>query len=198
MNSERHIVALVGMCGAGKSEVAERFVQAGYAYLRFGQITLDEVKRRGLEAKEENERPIREEFRAKHGMAAFAILNMPKIDALIKAGKHVLADGLYSWSEYKELRKKYGEQLHVVAVYAPPALRYERLQDRASRHGTDPKMRYRSFSLEEAQSRDYAEIEKIEKAGPIAMADYTLCNLGTIKELYKQTDAIVQQLSHDA
>lgn len=194
MAKSQHIVALVGMCGAGKSEVAERFVSAGYAYLRFGQITLDEVKRRGLEPKEENERPIREEFRAKHGMAAFAILNMPKIDALLASGKHVLADGLYSWSEYKELRKKYGGALHVLAVYSPPALRYERLSDRASRHGADPKMRFRSFSREEAESRDYAEIEKIEKAGPIAMADATLCNTGTLDDLHRQTDEIIAML----
>ncbi len=189
------IVALVGMCGAGKSEVADRFVASGFAYLRFGQITLDEVKRRGLEPKEENERPIREEFRAKHGMAAFAILNIPKIDELIAQGKNVLADGLYSWSEYKVLKEKYGSSLVVVAVYAPPAMRYARLEDRRSKYKDDPKMKYRSFSREEAHSRDYAEIEKIEKAGPIAMADYTVMNTGSLQELDEQVGEIIKLLN---
>jgi dephospho-CoA kinase len=194
MNKQYKIVALVGMCGAGKSEVADRFVASGYGYLRFGQITLDEVKRRGLEPKEENERPIREEFRAKHGMAAFAILNIPKIDELLGQGQGVLADGLYSWSEYKVLKEKYGSRLIVVAVYAPPATRYARLEDRRSKYKDDPKMKYRSFSRAEAQSRDYAEIEKIEKAGPIAMADYTVFNTGTLDDLDRQVNEIITQL----
>ncbi|MFH1207396.1 MAG: AAA family ATPase [Patescibacteria group bacterium] len=194
MNKQHSIIALVGMCGAGKSEVADRFVARKFSYLRFGQITLDEVKRRGLEPKEENERPIREEFRTKHGMAAFALLNIPKIDELLGQGKNVLADGLYSWSEYKVLREKYGSRLIIVAVYAPPAVRYGRLEDRRSKYTDDPKMKYRSFSRAEAQSRDYAEIEKIEKAGPIAMADYTIVNTGTLDELFRQVENIINQL----
>ena len=83
------------MCGAGKSVVSDFFVKNGFQFFRFGQITLDEVKKRGLEPNEANERPIREEFREKYGMAAFAILNLPKFDELMKNG-NVIADGLYS------------------------------------------------------------------------------------------------------
>ncbi|MFA5051595.1 MAG: AAA family ATPase [Patescibacteria group bacterium] len=192
--TNQKIIALVGMCGAGKSEVADRFVAEGLAYLRLGQITLDEVKKRGLEPKEENERPIREEFRKQHGMAAFAILNFPKIDSLLADGKNVLADGLYSWSEYKAFREKYGDKIVVVAVYAPPETRYARLEDRRSRYQDDPKMKYRSFSRTQAKSRDYSEIENIEKAGPIAMADYTVVNIGTLDDLNEQVQKIIHEV----
>lgn len=188
------LVCIAGLCGAGKSEVADRFIKAGYAYVRFGQITLDEVKRRGLEPKEENEKPIREEFRKQHGMAAFAILNIPKFDEFLSQGKNVLGDGLYSWSEYKVLKEKYGDRLIVVAVYASPKVRYERLTDRRSRYGDDPTMKYRSFSLEEAKARDYAEIENIEKGGPIVMADFTIINEGTIEDLDKQVEEILNKI----
>jgi dephospho-CoA kinase len=189
------IIAIVGLCGAGKSEVADYFVKHGYAYLRFGQITLDEVKRRGLEPKEENERPIREEFRKQHGMAAFAILNLSKIDEFLSQGKNVLADGLYSWSEYKELKKKYGDALVVVAVYASPETRYARLEGRRTRYADDPKMKYRSFSREQAKARDAAEIENIEKGGPIAMADYTVVNEGTLDDLNQDLDQIAKDIT---
>ena len=96
----KKIICVVGMAGAGKSLVADELVKQGFEYLRFGQITLDEVKARGLEPNEENERKIREEFRKKHGMGAFATLNIPKIDELLKKSD-VVVDGLYSWSEYK-------------------------------------------------------------------------------------------------
>jgi dephospho-CoA kinase len=196
MATQPQIVAIVGLCGAGKSEVGDRFVKAGFAYLRFGQITLDEVAKRGLQPTEANEKEIREALRKEHGMAAFAILNQPKIDALMAEGKPVLVDGLYSWSEYKILKEKYETALTVVAVYAPPETRYARLEDRRSRYGDDPKMKYRSFSRAEAKARDYAEIENIEKAGPIAMANYTVVNTSTLEELDQQVHAIITTISH--
>lgn len=187
------VVAIVGMCGAGKSIVADEFVKARYRYLRFGQITLDEVKRRGLKPNEKLEKEIREGFRKKHGMAAFAIVNMPKIDEFLKKGD-VVADGLYSWSEYKALKEKYGDNLIVVAVYAPPALRYDRLSQRSQDVLEDKNLRYRSFTHKEAKARDYAEIENIEKGGPIAMADYTIINTGSVSDLNKQTKDILTRL----
>lgn len=183
----------MGMCGAGKSVAADEFVKAGYGYLRFGQITLDEVKRRGLQPTEKLEKEIREGFRAKYGMGAFATLNISKFDELLIKG-NALGDGLYSWTEYKILKEKYKERFFVVAVYAPPKLRYLRLVNRSKDVKNDPKLRYRSFTSEEAQARDYAEIENIEKGGPIAMADYTIINIGSMDEVVKRTRAIIEEI----
>jgi dephospho-CoA kinase len=188
------VIALVGMAGAGKTEVAEEFKKQDYGYVRLGQITLDEVKHRGLEPNEKNERPIREHFRKEHGMGAFAILNFPKIDEALKQG-NVIVDGLYSWSEYKEFKDKYGDDFKVIAVYASPKTRYSRLADRASRHGDDPKMIFRSFGQEEAEARDHAEIENVEKGGPIAMADYTIVNEGTLDGLRQRTQEILNKIN---
>ncbi|MBU0649329.1 AAA family ATPase [Patescibacteria group bacterium] len=190
------VIALVGMCGAGKTQVAEEFKKISYGYVRLGQITLNEVKRRGLEPTEKNERPIREQFRKEHGMAAFAILNFPKIDQLLQ-NQNVIVDGLYSWDEYKAFKEKYGRDFCVIATYASPATRYQRLKDRASKHGDDPKMIFRSFSPEEAEARDYAEIENLAKGGPIAMADFTLMNEGTLDELKNATQKIISQINED-
>lgn len=187
------LICIVGMCGSGKSEVSDFFVSHGFSYVRFGQITLDEVKRRGLEPKEENERPIREEFRRIHGQGAFAILNIPKFDELLESG-NVIGDGLYSWDEYKILKEKYGDNLIVIAVYASPLTRYKRLDNRVSRYESDPQMKYRSFSPAEAKSRDYAEIENIAKAGPIAMADYTLVNETSIEEIKENLEKIYNKI----
>lgn len=72
------LVCITGLTGSGKSVASDYFAKKGFNFLRFGQITLDEIKRLGLEPNEQNERPIREGFRKKYGMAAFAILNLPK------------------------------------------------------------------------------------------------------------------------
>jgi dephospho-CoA kinase len=42
---------------------------------------------------------------------------------------------------------------------------------------------YRPLSGEEAEKRDFAEIETLEKGGPIALCDYYITNDGTLEEL---------------
>ncbi len=185
------IICVVGMAGSGKSVVSDELVKKGFSFLRFGQITLDKIKEEGLEPTEANESKIREDFRKKHGMAAFATINISKIDELLEKSD-VVVDGLYSWSEYKVLKERYGDSMFMVAVYAPPKTRYERLENRSIED--DPEQRFRSFTREDAKARDYAEIEKIEKGGPIVMADFTIVNIGTIDEVKKEVGKILEQL----
>ena len=104
------MVCLVGMCGSGKSVVADYFVKEGYLFVRFGQLTIDTLQKEGIEVNEENERRVREGLRQKHGMGAYALLNLPKFEALLQQG-NVIADGLYSWEEYKILKKQYAERM---------------------------------------------------------------------------------------
>ena len=154
------VVALVGMAGSGKSEVARIFQEKGFIPVRFGDITDEEVARRGLELNEANERIVREELRRERGMTAYAELNLPRIDAA-RQKADVVVDGLYSWEEYIFLKDYYKEDLAVVAVWASPAARYARLGGRERR----------GLAAKEAAGRDRAEIENINKGGPIAMAD---------------------------
>lgn len=180
------------MCGAGKSVVSDFFVKNEFQFVRFGQITLDEVKKRGLEPNEVNEKLIREEFRVRHGMAAYATLNLSKFDKLIKNG-NVIADGLYSWEEYKVLKEHFSEAMVLIAVWSPPELRYERISIRVS--GVDDiDLRHRSFTKEEAKSRDYSELENLNKGGPIAMADFTIVNNGDINFLNQQIEEIYNRI----
>lgn len=192
---ENQLICIVGMTGAGKSTVADRLAESGFAYLRFGQITLDIIKEKGLEINEDNERKIREDLRKEHGMGAFAILNIPKIYKMLK-NSNVVVDGLYSWSEYKILKKEYGNRMFVVAIYASPELRYERLKQRLLKK-EDKEGKFRPVTREKAQSRDYAEIENIEKGGPIAMADFLITNLGTIEELNDKVDQFIKELDEN-
>ncbi|GAI19477.1 unnamed protein product, partial [marine sediment metagenome] len=114
------VVAIVGMAGAGKSEVARVFERSGFKKVRFGDITEEEIRNWGLELNEENERHIREELRKEHGMSAYAKLNLPRIDASLKSS-NVVVDGLYSWEEYTLLKDRYGEKFSTVAVWSSQA-----------------------------------------------------------------------------
>jgi len=177
------VVAIVGMAGAGKSEVARVFEKDGFRKVRFGDTTDQEIKNRKLELNEENEHYVRQQLRKEHGMAAYAKLNLPRIDSSLKSS-HVVVDGLYSWEEYTLLKERYGERFSAVAVWASTATRHERLAHRAQR----------PLTLEEAASRDKEEIEKINKGGPIAMADFTIINEASLENLKRETERVLSAL----
>lgn len=168
------VVLLVGMPGAGKSSCVEYLEQKGWPSVYLGGIVVDEVKARGLEVNEANEKQVREELRAQYGMGVMAERILVKIDALLADGHDkIIADGLYSWTEYKIFKEKYGADAVVIAIAAPRHIRHERLARRPVRPLTD----------EEVVAREYAEIENMEKGGPIANADYTVVNHAGLEDM---------------
>lgn len=177
-------LALVGMPGAGKSTVALALEQRGFFQFRFGGIVTDEVTRRGQPINADNERAVREEFRAQDGMAAIAKRALPHLRAALQTRECIVIDGLYSWSEYKLLQAELGAELIVVAITCQRATRYARLTQRPER----------PLTRQEAIDRDWAEIERLEKGGPIAIADYTLNNDGTEADLLAQFSKLLDDL----
>lgn len=177
------VVSIVGMTGAGKSEVAKVFEANGFSRIRFGDLTDEEIEKRGLPPGEESERYVREVLRTEHGIAAYARLNLPKIEKVLKESD-VVIDGLYSWEEYLTLKERYGEDFYLVAVCSSPKTRYSRLTCR----------QIRPLNPEEAAGRDRAEIENIAKGGPIAMADFTIINESSTGDLEKETEKIIAEI----
>ena len=182
LNSNRSnpLLVIVGMHGSGKSSVARHLAQKGWYVIRFGEMTIREVESRNLPVNEANERAVREEMRAIHGMDAYAKLWLPTIMESLSVGPTVI-DGLYSWAEYKFLRQHFGNQMEVVAIFTSRPLRYARMSQRPDR----------PLSTEEAEQRDIAEIENIEKGGPIARADYAILNDGSEDDLLLAVDRLL-------
>jgi dephospho-CoA kinase len=178
-------IALVGMPGAGKTVCADHLKRLGFFTLRFGAVVVDEVRRRGWQVNPANERIVREELRAQHGMAAMALISLPKLRAALSHQGCIVIDGLYSFSEYKLLVNQLGAPLVLIAVAAPRHLRYQRLATRAER----------PLTACQASERDIQEIEKLEKGGPIAIADYTLINDDRPVTLLAQLDALLATLA---
>ena len=171
---DKKILIFVGMPGAGKSICVGYLKKKGLHYAYFGGITLDEIKKRSLEVNEANEKLVREDIRAKEGKGAYAIRIAKQVEDFFGQGQnYVVVDGLYSWTEYKTFKEKFGESAIIIAVVSSRGLRHERLATRPVRPLTET----------EATARDYAEIENLEKGGPIANADYFLSNEGSIEDL---------------
>lgn len=179
------VIAIVGLSGTGKS-VATEYLKDTYqlASIYFGGYVLAEVKKRGLEVNSNNERMIREDLRAINGMDAIAKLAIEEINLLLQKDKHIIIDGLYSFTEYIFLRDILHEQLVLIATHSEKAIRYERLAQRP----------VRPLTKEEVEKRDFLEIAMIEKGGPIAIADYHIINNSGTDHLYKELDSIFKKI----
>lgn len=179
------LIAIVGMCGSGKSVACEKLEKEGYNKIYFGGVTLDCLKEKKLDITPENEKMMREKLREDLGMGAFAIILLPKIEESIKKQDTVL-DGVYSYDEVKILKDKFSN-LKIIAVVCDKKIRYERLRVR----------NVRALTKKEAEKRDISEIENLSKAPPIALADYYIENNGSITEYNKRIDEILKDIGCD-
>lgn len=177
------IIAIVGMCGSGKSITTDLLEKRGWNKVYFGGLVYDKMNEEGIPITPETQKEYREKIRKEHGMAAVAKLLYPKIQKCYEE-KNTVLDGLYSWDEYKFLKEKLGDNFYTIAVVCDKNIRYERLENRVER----------PFNNEEAQRRDLTEIENIAKAPPIAYADYFIFNNGTTEEYEERLNTILKDI----
>jgi len=183
-SSNSKIIAIVGMPGSGKSEAVKFLKQKGFQSVRFGDITEKKLQEQHMPVTPENEQQVREQLRKEFGMDVYAKENEEKIKSLLSTNEVVVIDGLYSWEEYRYLKVHF-PQLILIHVYAESEIRYQRLVNRP----------VRPFSLEKAKIRDIAEIENLNKGGPIAIADFLVVNNTTVGDLYNQIDLLLNKFN---
>jgi dephospho-CoA kinase len=181
------ILAVVGMSGSGKSTAIDYLIEKKIPKIYFGGIIYKAMAEAGIERTEdgESEKKFREEIREKEGKDFVVKRAIAEAKNLIAAGqKRIVLDGVYTWSEYKILRKEWPTEMTVVAIVVPKALRRKRLAERPDR----------PFNAQQAAERDRSEIENLEKGGPIAIADYYVDNSGTIKEFHERFASLCKEI----
>ena len=179
------IIALVGMSGSGKSVAVDYLTDKGYPKDYFGGMILKEMEKRGIERTAESEKQFREKIRAEEGNDWVVRQVIAEVKDLIGAGqKRIVLDGVYSWTEYKMIKHEFPGSTTFVAIVATKKLRYSRVAERV----------VRPFNAQEIRERDQSEIEKLEKGGPIAAADYYILNNGTIDDLKNGMDDILAEI----
>ena len=177
------IIAVVGMCGSGKSVAVDEFIKRDWYHIYFGKATFIKMKELGLEINEENERKIREEMRASGDKGIYAKIFLPEIEKAFKKG-NVVIESMYSWSEYKVVKEKFGDAFEVLCITTDAPLRRSRLKVRD----------FRPMDEKTSMSRDYAEIENIEKGGPIGIADHYILNNGSKAAFKKRVVKYIESL----
>lgn len=179
------IIAFVGLPGTGKSAATVYLTERGIPKVSFGDIIRQKIESAGLDASPENERIIREKLRL--DPAGDQVLNqvISEVHNLIDAGQHrVVIDGLGVWDSYKHLKHEFPGSLLIVALTAQRHIRIRRLAHRSENPLTEPQV----------NTRDYDEIETLNKGGVLAMADYFLFDNGSLEMLHTQIDELLRTL----
>lgn len=185
IHSQTKIIAFVGLPGAGKSSAVDYLRDKQLPSVYFGGVILEAMKEANIAITAENETAFREDIREREGKDFVAKRIISQLHGLINAGQHrIIADGLYTWTEYKLLKREFPGQLTLVAIVAPRHVRHHRLANRPVRPLTE----------QEATQRDWDEIEHLEKGGPIAIADYYITNDGDLEALHERIDGVLAKI----
>lgn len=187
MNTHEHvkIIAFVGLAGSGKSSAVDYLTSRGIPKIYFGGIIYKAMEEAGIAITWESQKQFREEIREKEGKDFVVKRAVKEARDLIAAGQHrIVLDGLYSWSEYKILKHEFPGEMTVVAVVTPKHMRKARMAKRPER----------PMSSQEVDERDWAEIENIEKGGPIAIADYFIHNNKDVANLEHQISDVLHSI----
>lgn len=179
------ILTFVGMPGSGVTTASNYVSAKGYPRVYFGGVIYDEMQKAGVEITAESQAIFRDQIRREQGADFVVNKIIDQISHLKDAGQHlIVADSVYSWTEYKALKRAFPGEVIVVAVLASRHTRHRRLAKRPDR----------PFTAHEATERDWSEIENLEKGGPIAVADHFIINNSDLETLHGHIDTILRDV----
>ena len=171
------------MPGAGKSEVADAFRNAGYPLIIMGDVIREETRSRGLEANPANTKKVMLELRELHGLGAIATRCL---DGLCNQESDIIViEGCRSIAEI-DVFDDYAEEVTIICVHTSPKIRFARLQDR---NREDAPSTWEIF-----RERDIREIS-VGLGGVIALSDIMLINEGTLDNIRNSSKELVAKLT---
>jgi dephospho-CoA kinase len=181
--SDKLVLGLVGMPGAGKSVVVNVARDNGYAVVVMGDVVREEARRRGLKPNPENLGKIMLELREKEGNNVIAKRSIPEIENAKEL--KVIIDGIRSPIEIAEFKKHF-LKFTLIAIESSEEVRFKRLYRR--KRSDDPK------NWEIFHERDQRELS-VGLGEAITMAEHRIINeeekaivRGKIKQILRRVE----------
>lgn len=181
------IIGITGTDGAGKSVAVDYLVkEKGFTHYSARALLLDEIEKRGLERSRANMRIVANDLRREYGNDYLlkVYLRQIKENGIEKA----VIESLRAVAEAETLKKNRGVLL---AVDADQKIRYKRIVSRASE---SDKISFEEFVRQEKLEMDDPDPSGMQKAEVIKMADYRLINNGSIEELRRQVEEVLEKI----
>ncbi len=181
------IIGITGTLGAGKGTIVEYLKSKGFKHYSARDFITEEIVRRGLPVNRDSMVEVANDLRAKNG-ASYVLEELYK-RALAEGGNCIL-ESVITVGEVEALRKK--DDFYLLAVDADPKLRYDRIVTRGS--STD-KVSFDDFMINEKRECESDDPAKQNLTKCIELADFKLENSGTIEELNRQVEKILENIA---
>jgi dephospho-CoA kinase len=176
------VIGVVGLPASGKGEFSRIARSLGIPVVVMGDVIREEVARAGLPGTDRNLGETADRLRRERGMAAIAKLSLPAIERA--KGPVVLVDGIRGDAEVDFFRSRF-EEFYLIGVDAPFSTRLARLLTRGREDDV--------ITEAELVERDRREISwGLGRA--LSVADYLLCNDGTVEELAAQARRLLDEI----
>ena len=174
------LIVVAGMPGAGKEEFLNVAIDMGLPFIRMGDLVRELYAKRSEEDRDLNLGQFANVERERHGYNIWAKRALERM-----SGSIYLIDGCRSMEEIKAFRGL-SDDVNIVAIHAPPKVRYERLVKRQREDA--PK------NTEEFEARDTREIGW-GLAEVVALADRLILNDGPLERFREDATAYLRSVA---
>jgi dephospho-CoA kinase len=178
------VVGLVGRAGAGKDTVAG-MLEEKYPSVRMGEVVIEETRRRNLELTDENVGAVASDLRRREGMDAIARRCIDRIRAL--EAPMVIVNGIRGPDEIRLFKRAF-DGFHVIEVWSPEKVRYERIR---SRGRSDDTADYDQFLARDRREESWGLGEAI------SLATHRIANDGSLENLRVRAEETIESIRSD-
>jgi dephospho-CoA kinase len=179
MKKEIKLIGLTGTNGAGKGEVAAYFTKKGYSYFSLSDLIREELQKVGKKESRNNLIKMGNQLREKYGpdILAKRIMNIITSKAII--------DSIRNPKEIEYLKKQ--EKFILLAIDAPPKLRYKRVKKRGREESASTLQEFIKKEAEEMTNREKAQ----QLQSCMKMADLLINNDSSLEDLNKKLEKLL-------
>lgn len=182
-------IGITGTLGAGKGTIVEYLVsKKGFVHYSVRAFITEEIVRRNMEVNRDTMTLVGNELRAQHSPSWIVEQLYAQASA---SGCNCIIESVRTPGEVKALRGK--PSFFLFAVDADPRVRY----DRAVRRGSETDhVSFNTFIANEQREMTNDDPNKQNLAVCISEADFRFDNSGTIEDLHKQVEAVLQKITY--
>lgn len=177
------IIAFVGMPASGKGEVAAVAKELGYPVVNMGDVIREEVHRLGLEPTDENLGGTGTRLRKEEGLSAIARRCVTKLRA--SEGGVAVVDGVRNIEEVHLFKEEFGSDFLLINVESSTEDRLARIKARG--RADDRLMDEERLRIRDERELGWGMGESIKNA------DLTIVNDGTVDQLRKKVQKIIEE-----